>query len=156
MDELRRVVLARAGATGVAVAALAAGVLKPGQAQAAEWNADAFHAKSAHDALAKIDASNAFESKQVTLDAPQIAENGAVVPVEVTSSVPGTRAIYVLVDKNPFPLAGFFQFKEGAVPYVKLNVKMGESSFVRAIVEAGGKHYSASKQVKVTIGGCGG
>ena len=70
--------------------------------------------------------------------------------------MPGTRAIYVLIDKNPFPLAGFFEFKEGAVPYVKLNVKMGESSFVRAIVDAGGKHYSASKQVKVTIGGCGG
>jgi sulfur-oxidizing protein SoxY len=62
----------------------------------------------------------------------------------------------VLFEKNPFPLAGKFDFAEGAVPFVKLNVKIGESSIVRVVAEAGGKHYTATREVKVTIGGCGG
>jgi sulfur-oxidizing protein SoxY len=92
----------------------------------------------------------------VVIEAPQIAENGAVVPIEITSNVPGTKSIAVLIEKNPFPLAAKFDFTEGARPFVKLNVKMGETSDVRVIAEAGGKHYVASKEIKVTIGGCGG
>jgi sulfur-oxidizing protein SoxY len=87
---------------------------------------------------------------------PEIAENGAVVPVEITSHVPGTTSIAVVIDKNPFPLTSRFSFEDGALPYVKLNVKMGQSSDIRAIAEANGKHYVAMKGVKVTIGGCGG
>ena len=70
--------------------------------------------------------------------------------------MPGTQSIAVLVEKNPFPLAGKFDFMDGAVPFVKLNVKMGESSIVRVVAEAGGKYYAATREVKVTIGGCGG
>ena len=79
-----------------------------------------------------------------------------MVPVEITSNIPGTRSISVLIEKNPFPLAAQFDFMDGALPFVKLNVKMGETSDVRVVAEAGGKHYSASKEIKVTIGGCGG
>ena len=92
----------------------------------------------------------------IKLELPIIAENGAVVPVEVTSNLPDTKSIVVLVEKNPFPLVAKFDFLEGATPFVKVNVKMGESSNVRVLAEAGGKYYSAVKEVKVTIGGCGG
>jgi len=156
MDEARRVVLRSAGATGALAAALAAGLLRPQRALAATWNKAAFGAKNPADALKGIGAADAAESKDVVIDLPQIAENGAVVPIEVTSNVPGTTSIAVLIEKNPFPLAAKFDFMEGALPYVKLNVKVGESSLVRVVAEAGGKFYSASKEVKVTIGGCGG
>ena len=156
MDAVRRVVLTRAGTAGALAAALATGLLKPERVLAASWNKDAFMSKSAVDAVARIGASNAVQSKDVVIEAPEIAENGAVVPIEITSNVPGTNAIAVLIEKNPFPLTGKFDFMDGALPYVKLNVKMGESSIVRVVAEAGGKHYVATREVKVTIGGCGG
>ncbi len=156
MDEARRVVLRGAGATGMFAAALAAGLLKPERALAASWNKAAFDAKSTIDALQGIGAANPQKSEDIVIDAPQIAENGAVVPVEITSKIPGTTAIAVLIEKNPQPLAGQFQFMNGALPYVKVNVKMGESSLVRVIATAGGKHYTATKDIKVTAGGCGG
>lgn len=156
MDAVRRVVLTRAGTAGALAAALATGLLKPERVLAANWNKDAFLSKSAVDAVARIGASNAVQSKDVVIEAPEIAENGAVVPIEITSNVPGTKSIAVIVEKNPFPLTGKFDFMDGAVPFVKLNVKMGESSIVRVVAEAGGKHYVATREVKVTIGGCGG
>ncbi|TAK44707.1 MAG: thiosulfate oxidation carrier protein SoxY, partial [Betaproteobacteria bacterium] len=77
-------------------------------------------------------------------------------PIEISSNLPNTRSIAVLVEKNPFPLVARFDFQEGAVPFVKINAKMGESSNVRVLAEAGGKYFTAFKEVKVTIGGCGG
>ncbi|MCG6951352.1 MAG: thiosulfate oxidation carrier protein SoxY [Betaproteobacteria bacterium] len=156
MDEARRVVLRSAGATGVLAAALAAGLLKPERALAASWNKAAFDSKSAVDALKNIGAANPQETGEIVIEAPQIAENGAVVPIEVTSKLPGTTSLAVLIEKNPFPLASQFRFMDGALPFVKVNVKMGESSIVRVVAEAGGKYYTATKEVKVTIGGCGG
>jgi sulfur-oxidizing protein SoxY len=122
----------------------------------AAWNDAAFGAKTTADALKGIGAGTSAPSKDIVIDAPQIAENGAVVPIEVSSNVPGTTSIAVLIEKNPFPLASRFEFKDGALPYVKLNVKMGETSDVRVIAEAGGRHYVATREIKVTIGGCGG
>ena len=122
----------------------------------AAWNEQAFGAKTAADALKNIGASGAASSKDILIEAPQIAENGAVVPIEISSNVPGTTAIAVVIEKNPFPLAGRFEFKEGALPFVKLNVKMGETSDVRVVAFAGGKQFSATREIKVTIGGCGG
>ena len=145
MNRLRRTVL------GAFVALLA----KP-LAGLAAWNESAFGAKTPQDALKGIGAANSAPSKEIVIDAPQIAENGAVVPVEITSNVPNTKSIVVLVEKNPFPLVAKFDFLEGAVAFVKVNVKMGESSNVRVLAEAGGKYYAAFKEVKVTIGGCGG
>jgi sulfur-oxidizing protein SoxY len=146
MKPLRRILLG----------AFLAGLLKPLAALAAAWNKEAFGAKSAPDALKSLGAANAAASKGIVIEAPQIAENGAVVPIEITSSIPGTSSITVLIEKNPFPLAGRFEFKEGALPFVKLNVKMGETSDVRVVAEALGRHYTATKEIKVTIGGCGG
>ena len=148
MDAVRRLLLQGAGA-------LTAALLTPLAALAA-WNKEAFGAKSASDALKGIGASGAAPSEQVIMEAPEIAENGAVVPIEITSQIPGTRSIAVVIDKNPFPLVAKFDFMEGALPFVKVNVKMGETSDVRAIAEANGKYYSATKNIKITIGGCGG
>jgi sulfur-oxidizing protein SoxY len=122
----------------------------------AAWNEQAFGAKTAADALKNIGAASPAPSKDILIEAPQIAENGAVVPIEISSNIPGTSEIAVLIEKNPFPLAGKFTFGEGAVPFVKLNVKMGETSDVRVVALAGGRHYSATREIKVTIGGCGG
>ena len=145
MNRLRRTLLG----------ALAALLAKPLAAFAA-WNESAFGAKTPHDALKGIGAANSAPSKEIVIDAPQIAENGAVVPIEIVSNIPGTTSIVVVLEKNPFPLAAKFDFGEGALPYVKLNVKIAETSDVRVVAAAGGKHYSATREVKVTIGGCGG
>ena len=135
---------------------LAAGLMKPLAALAAAWNKDAFGAKTVADALKSLGAASTAPSKDLVIEAPQIAENGMVVPIEVTSNIPGTRAISVIVEKNPFPLAGRFEFLDGALPFVKVNVKMAETSDVRVLAEAGGKHFVATREIKVTIGGCGG
>jgi sulfur-oxidizing protein SoxY len=145
MDTSRRTLLA----------ALAALLAQPFAAFAA-WNENAFGAKTAADALKGIGVGNSPLSKDIVIEAPQIAENGVVVPIEITSNVPGTSSIAVVLEKNPFPLAAKFDFMEGALPYVKLNVKMAETSDVRVVATAGGRHYAATKEIKVTIGGCGG
>ena len=145
MNTLRRTLV------GAALALL----LKP-FAAAAAWSKEAFGAKSAADALKSLGVSSPAPSKDIAIEAPQIAENGAVVPIEITSSIPGTSSLAVVLEKNPFPLAAKFDFKEGALPFVKLNVKMGETSDVRVIALAGGKSFVATREIKVTIGGCGG
>ncbi len=152
MEIRRRKLLKAAGTAG---ALLVAGLLRPVAALAA-WSTEAFGAKNLADTLKSIGATAATPSADIAIEAPQIAENGAVVPIEITSKLAGTTALAVLIDKNPFPLAGKFNFSEGALPYLKLNVKMGETSEVRVIAWAGGKTYSAHQEVKVTIGGCGG
>jgi sulfur-oxidizing protein SoxY len=138
------------------LALLAFGLLKPWAALAAAWNKDAFGAKTVADALKSLGAGSPASSREIVIEAPQIAENGMVVPIEVTSNIPGTRAISVMVEKNPFPLAGRFEFLDGALPFVKVNVKMAETSDIRVVAEAGGKSFVATKEIKVTIGGCGG
>lgn len=150
MQTKRRRMLSAAGAYCLAM------LLKPAAVLAATWNKEAFGAKKAADALAGIGATAATPSDAIVIEAPQIAENGAVVPVEIQSRIPGTTSIAVVIEKNPFPLAGTFDFMAGALPFVKVNVKMGETSDVRVVATAGGKHYTAAKEIKVTIGGCGG
>ncbi|HZM36403.1 MAG TPA: thiosulfate oxidation carrier protein SoxY [Burkholderiales bacterium] len=145
----------RRGALRIAGALALAALLKPFAALAA-WNQAAFASKSSADALKNLGTAGAESSSQILIEAPQIAENGAVVPIEVTSNIPGTTSLAVLVEKNPYPLVAKFEFAEGAVPFVKLNAKMGETSDVRVVATAGGKSYQATKEIKVTIGGCGG
>ena len=140
---------------GALGALIVTGLLKPVAALAA-WNKDAFSQKSAADALKSLGTPGAEASKDIVIEAPQIAENGAVVPIEVTSNIPGTTSIAVLVEKNPYPLVARFDFAEGAAPFVKINAKMGETSDVRVVATAGGKSYTATKEIKVTIGVCGG
>lgn len=136
-------------------AVFVAGLLKPIAALAA-WNKEAFGAKNPADAMKGIGVTDAVPNKDLVIEAPEIAENGAVVPIEIASTIAGTKSIAVIIDKNPFPLVGKFDFLGDALPFVKLNVKMGETSTVRVIAEAGGKHFVATKNIKVTIGGCGG
>ena len=157
MDALRRTLLKGAGATGALAAALAARVLKPSQVLAADINRAAFEFMDLAGALKGIGAAGAAESKDVVIRAPDIAENGAVVPVDVASNIPNTISLAVLVDKNPFPLTTAFDFANGAVPEMALRVKMGQTSLVEAVAKtADGKFYIAKKEVKVTVGGCGG
>ncbi|MFT4712910.1 MAG: sulfur-oxidizing protein SoxY [Candidatus Azotimanducaceae bacterium] len=95
-------------------------------------------------------------SKDVTLKAPEIAENGAVVPISISTRITGVESISVVVDKNPTPLSATFQFGPTSPADISMRVKMGESSIIRALVKTKDKVYMASREVKVTIGGCGG
>jgi sulfur-oxidizing protein SoxY len=88
--------------------------------------------------------------------APDIAENGAVVPVEITSNIAGTESIIIIGEKNTLPMIAQFDLSNGAQGFVSTRIKMGTTANVRAVVKAGGKMYTAAKEVKVTIGGCGG
>ena len=152
MNPLRRTLLRTAGSCLL----VAAGLLRPIRALAAEWNKAGFDAKGLAEALKSIGAVTSIESKGILIKAPEIAENGAVVPVEVTSKIPNTQSIAILADKNPFPLIASFDLMDGAEGFVSTRIKMGQTSQIRAIVKADGKVYSASREVKVTIGGCGG
>ena len=156
MNSLRRNVLkGAAGASTVAIA-VAAGLLKPTQAMAATWNAAAFEAKSVGDAMKNLGISSPADSKDIVIKAPDIAENGAVVPVEVTSNIAGTTSIAIIAEKNGTPLIGNYNLSGGTQGFISTRIKMGQTSLIRAVVNAGGKTYTAAKEVKVTIGGCGG
>jgi len=155
MNTLRRNVLKSAAGAGTVAVAVAAGLLKPTMALAGAPRS-AFEAKTVGDALKGMGATGAAESKDITIKAPDIAENGAVVPVEVTSGIAGTTAIAIVAEKNATPLVADFDLSNGAQGFISTRIKMGQTSQVRAVVTAGGKTYTAAKEVKVTIGGCGG
>ena len=156
MNSKRRTFLKTAGGASTIAIAAAAGLIKPTEVLAVEWNKAAFDAKGVPDALKAVGASGAADRKDILIKAPDIAENGAVVPIEVTSKIAGTSAIMLMVEKNPSPLTANFDLANGADGYVSTRIKMGQTSNVRAVVKAGGKSYTAVKEVKVTIGGCGG
>jgi sulfur-oxidizing protein SoxY len=125
-------------------------------ADAKDWPQDAFKQKSEADALKALYGKSAEASDKVSLDAPEIAENGAVVPIAVSSTLPDVTAIAILVLENPFVLAAAYKVPQGTAASVSNRLKMAKTSKVVAVVESGGKLYSASKEVKVTVGGCGG
>lgn len=156
MTWTRRNLLKTLGAGGSYIALAAAGLVKPLAAFAADWNKAAFEAKDMPGALAGLHAGNVTDSADVVIKAPSIAENGAVVPVEIVSKVPNTSSISVFVDGNVAPLAGHFTFTPEVVPEVSVRLKFAKTSNVRAVVMAGGKAYGAQSEVKVTTGGCGG
>lgn len=156
MDMIRRTVLKGAGATGVLAGLLAAGVLKPTLAYASDWNKAAFEAKELDAALKALGAEGAAANPALTMKAPEIAENGAVVPIDVTCTLPNTTSIAILVVKNPSPLAAYFEFANGGAADVAVRLKVAETSKIRAVAKADGKVFSTEKEVKVTVGGCGG
>jgi sulfur-oxidizing protein SoxY len=125
-------------------------------ADASLWPKDAFQKKSQDDALKALYGKTAEASDKVNLDAPEIAENGAVVPISVSTSLPKVTSISILVPENPYTLAASYKIPDGTLPSVANRLKMAKSSTVIAIVESDGKLYSATKEVKVTVGGCGG
>lgn len=155
MNALRRNVLKGAAGAGAVAVAVAAGLLKPTQALAGAPR-NAFEAKNVGDALKGMGATAPADSKDISIKAPDIAENGAVVPVEVTSNIAGTTMIAILAEKNVTPLVADFDLMGGTQGFVSTRIKMGQTALVRAVVTAGGKSYTAAKEVKVTIGGCGG
>src|SRR6185436_1828967 len=157
MNSGRRRVLQGTGGAAVMGLALAAGLFKPGSAWAqASWNKAAFDTKSLNDAVKAMGGGAAVESKDITITSPDIAENGAVVPFTMASKLPKTEAMALLVEKNPNILAASFAIPDGTEPWVNTRVKMGQTSNVIALVKADGKFYYTTKEVKVTLGGCGG
>lgn len=155
MTETRRDFMKLTGVFGLLAAA---GLLTTEEAFAQQqaWNKAAFETKNLNDAVKALGGSAPVESKDIAITAPDIAENGAVVPVGVTSKIPKTQAVYVLVEKNPNVLAAGFNIPAGTEPNISTRIKMGQTSNVYAVVKADGKFYVASKEVKVTLGGCGG
>jgi sulfur-oxidizing protein SoxY len=156
MNQFRRAFLKSAGTVGTAALAIAAGLLKPGAVFAAAWNSLAFTAKDPVDAIKNAGYGGATVSSDIVIKAPDIAENGAVVPVSATSNIPGTTSMAIFAEKNPAPLVANFEFANGAEPYISTRIKMAKTSIVRVSVQAGGKNYTNTREVKVTIGGCGG
>jgi sulfur-oxidizing protein SoxY len=135
---------------------LAAAGLLPTAAQAA-WSQAAFDAKTLADAVKALGGSAPVESKDVTITGPDIAENGAVVPVGAASSAAGVKRLLLLVEKNPSVLAAVFDVTDAVEPNIATRVKMGQSSNVFAVaMMADGKVLYAAKEIKVTLGGCGG
>jgi sulfur-oxidizing protein SoxY len=121
------------------------------------WPDKAFDAKSTDDVMkALFGGTGVTDSSEVVLNAPDIAENGRVVPISVSTTLSGVENISVIVEENPSPLVAAFDMGPGSVPDVSTRIKMGKTSNVIAVVKADGKLYSAQKEVKVTIGGCGG
>jgi sulfur-oxidizing protein SoxY len=121
-----------------------------------KWPEDAFKQKGEAEAIKALYGKTAEPSDKVKLDAPEIAENGAVVPVSVSTTLTDVTSISFLVADNPSALAASYNIPPGTIPSVANRLKMAKTSNVTAIVEAGGKLYSATKEVKVTVGGCGG
>ena len=141
---------------GAAGAAVSTGILSPNLASAASHGNDPFKAKSVDEVLKALGATGATESGDIKIKAPEIAENGAVVPVSITSKIAGTTEIISITAANPTPLAAKYTFGEGAETSVKSRFKMGKTTDIIVLVKAGDKFYSAKTNVKVTKGGCGG
>jgi sulfur-oxidizing protein SoxY len=154
-DADRRAALRAGGGVGLVGVLAALGLLQP-SALGAESARAAFDAKSVGDALSAAGLGGAAESTAVQLEAPEIAENGAVVPIKVSTGLPRVDRIAILVEKNPTILSSTFQLPEGTEPSIVTRVKMAETCRVIAAVRSDGKVVLAAREVKVTLGGCGG
>ena len=157
MSDMKRRLLLKATLTGGVIGvAVGAGLLRPRMVLAARPE-QAFEAKSVGDALKGLYESDALaESQDIKIKAPDIAENGAVVPVEVSTRLPNVESISIVIEENNRPLAADFQLTPRSVGKVSTRVKVAKSSKILAVVKSDGKLYSTAKEVKVTIGGCGG
>jgi len=137
--------------------ALAALLSIPRALFAAAWPEKAFQSTGASEAVNELfGTGETTPSSAISLDAPEIAENGAVVPISVETSLENVKSVNIVVEKNPRPLAVAFEIPPGTLPNVSCRIKMGQTSLVTAIVQTDSGLFSASKEVKVTIGGCGG
>jgi len=153
----RRLILKGAGAVALIGLGNLPFSLSPAFAAANDkYPEEAFKQKSDADAIKALYGKTAEQSDKVKLDAPEIAENGAVVPISVSSTLPDVTSISILVAENPNALAASYKIPAGTLPSVANRLKMAKTTNVIAVVEAGGKLYSTSKEVKVTVGGCGG
>ncbi|MFW2438403.1 MAG: thiosulfate oxidation carrier protein SoxY [Arenicellales bacterium] len=152
----RRIFLKGSLATGAVGMAVSTGLLTP-RVSLAAWSKAAFEATDVNTAVSALfNTADMSSSDKINIKAPDIAENGAVVPVSVTASIDGVSSISIFADKNATPLTAEFTLGPGTEGYVSTRIKMGKTANVIAVVKAGDKLYSAQKEVKVTIGGCGG
>jgi sulfur-oxidizing protein SoxY len=158
MDIRRRRVLKSGGGATLFTLLAAAGWLSAGEAHAADaWNQAAFDTRSLDETMKALGGATPLPNIGITFfQTPDIAENGAVVPIGVTSTIPRTESIAILIEKNPNMLAAIFDIPAGTEPSLSTRVKMAQTSNVYALVKAGGKYFVASKEIKVTLGGCGG
>lgn len=156
MLELRRKFLQGGASAALLAPLLASGLLTPTAVLAADWNKDAFTARNLSDALKAYGAANAAESRDILIVAPEIAENGAKVEVEITCNVANTRSLAIFADKNPMPLCSAIDFSGPVLPYVRAQLKLSETQRIRVIAKtADGKSHVAFREIKVTLGGCG-
>jgi len=153
----RRLVLQGAGMVAlIGLGNMASGPTPALAAANDKYPEDAFKQKSDADAIKSLYGKTPEPSDKVKMDAPEIAENGAVVPISVTTSLADVTSISILIAENPNALAASYKIPAGTMPSVANRLKMAKTTNVIAIVEAGGKLYSTTKEVKVTVGGCGG
>src|SRR5471030_1679535 len=153
----RRLILQGAGLVALAgVGNISFGLAAALAAANDKYPEDAFKAKNEADAIKSLYGKTAEASDKVKLDAPEIAENGSVVPISATTTLADVTSISFLVSENPNALAASYKIPAGTLPAVANRLKMAKTTNVIVIVEAGGKLYSATKEVKVTVGGCGG
>ncbi len=153
----RRTFLKGSLAGGALALSAAAGLLTPRRVLAATWPDAAFEATSASAVLQSLYGTARIPvSPKIAIRAPIQAENGAVVPIQVSTTLPQVQSISIVVDKNPTPLVSRVRFLNGAQGFFMARMKMGQTSPVRVIVQSGGRLYQASQSIKVTVGGCGG
>lgn len=155
IDKGRRNAIKTGGGLGLLALLGSVGLLQSGVALA-EWNKAAFSSKSMDEALTALGVIIPMSSADIQLTVPEIAENGAIVPVTVVSTLPNVEQISIFVEKNPNVMAANFVIPLGTESMITTRVKMGQTSNVIALVKAGGKFYRTAKEVKVTAGGCGG
>ncbi|KWV44546.1 thiosulfate oxidation carrier protein SoxY [Bradyrhizobium macuxiense] len=155
--ETRRMVLKGAGVAALIGLGVVSFDARPALAAANDaYPKEAFKQKNEADAIKLLYGKTAEPSDKVKMDAPEIAENGAVVPISATTTLSDVTSITFLVSENPIALIASYRIPDGTLPSVSNRIKMAKTSNVIVIVEAGGKLYSATKEVKVTVGGCGG
>lgn len=156
MLELRRQLLKGGIAATLLTPLIGSGLLTPTAVIAAEWNRNAFSARNINDALKAYGSTSATESRDIVITAPEIAENGAKVEIDINCNLPNTRTLAVFADKNPMPLCASLDFFGGALPYTRIQLKLAETTRIRAVAKtADGKTHVAFREVKVTLGGCG-
>lgn len=152
MNKTRRKLMLGAGAVTLATAT---GLMKPGSAQAIELKARDFGVSDFDTVMNEIGGLKAQISSGISIAAPDIAEQGSMVPIEVYSQIPGSESIAILVENNAIPVVARFEFKNGGVARIATRIKLAESSPVHVVVRAAGQNYRATKSVKTVIGGCG-
>jgi sulfur-oxidizing protein SoxY len=141
---------------GALVVAAASAALRPPRAPAEGWNQAAFGSKTLDDIVRALGGGSVTPTRDVSWGAtPEIAENGAAVQVSVTSAVPRTQAIAIVIEKNPGPLAAYFEVSPGTDPAIVTRFKMAQTSSVHAVIRADGKYFVATREIRVTFGGCG-
>ena len=156
MQIKRREFIQSAGGTGIFMLLVGAGLIKPGELRAETWNKAAFETTTLPELMKALGGDEPAVHADIAIVAPEIAENGAVVPISVSSGLPNVTMIAILIEKNPNLLAASFNIPAGTLADVQARVKMAQTSNVFALIKTGGKFVYAAKEIKITLGGCGG